>query len=190
MKTTCLTLYCDRSGLFVKRKSDNSNALIKPVVISESSEVDMEDDYEDYGDEMSRQFYASRKQEANKESNVVKNRRLRTTVIDYEFDNWKPDVESCLISPNSLQNYFLILAKEDGALYFFSIPDFDLVFISPQTNCLWTTLVDDPRFGNYNPSLGFIPPESAQKRQRSMTHEGLRTIQANVSSGRVVTLYL
>jgi len=179
MKTTCLTLYCDRSGLFVKRKSDNSNALIRPVVISENSEVDMEDDYEDYGDEISRQFYASRKQESNRESNVVKNRRLRTTVIDYEFDNWQPDIESCLVPPTVSQNYFLILAKEDGALYFFSIPDFELVFVSPQTNSLWTTLVDDPKFGNYNPSLGFIPPEANQKRQRPMVHEGLRTIQAS-----------
>uniref|UniRef100_A0A7E4VIG7 MMS1_N domain-containing protein n=1 Tax=Panagrellus redivivus TaxID=6233 RepID=A0A7E4VIG7_PANRE len=181
-KTTCLTLYKDNSGLFRRRAADNSNALPKIVIVPDDADPENDDNLPEDPDEVSKEFYSTRKRDIRKESNVEKNRRLRTTVIDSEFDNWTAQTDSSLPNPAGVEpGYFLLLAKEDGGIYFFAIPSFDLVFVAPGANSLWTVLVDDPHFGKYNKSLGFEPPEDNEpqvKRARPMTG-GLRSYHTN-----------
>ena len=185
-KTTCIALYCDISGLFIQRKSDNSNALPKPVIIDDNDQITLHENAPEDADEISKYFYTTKKHDKSRESNVEKNRRLRTSIIDQEFDNWKPQFDSAVKNPKYIESkYFLIIAKEDGALYFFLLPTFQLVFVAPSASSLWTTLVDDPRYGKYNPSFGFEQAEENGETPKRAANQGridgIRAVQASVS---------
>uniref|UniRef100_A0A914YBR5 Cleavage/polyadenylation specificity factor A subunit C-terminal domain-containing protein n=1 Tax=Panagrolaimus superbus TaxID=310955 RepID=A0A914YBR5_9BILA len=180
-KASCLTIYQDKSGLFVQRKSDNSNALPKSIVVDDPDDIGLNDNLPENADEISNYFYHTKKTyQLNRESNVEKNRRLRTSIIDNEFDNWQPQIDSFVTNPNDVYpSFFLIVAKEDGSLYFFSIPSFELVFVAPNAASVWTTLVDDPRYAKYNPTFGFQTfDEPKIKRSKPMAADGIRALQA------------
>lgn len=64
--------------------------------------------------------------------------------VDQEFDDWAPKLETDVQNPNHvLPTYWLLLTRENGNLYIYSIPEMQLVYMIKKFNSLPEVLKDD-----------------------------------------------
>lgn len=64
--------------------------------------------------------------------------------VDQEFEDWAPKLETDVQNPNHvLPTYWLILARENGNLYVYGIPEMHLVYMVKKFNLLPNVLQDD-----------------------------------------------
>lgn len=116
--------------------SDGFSRLKKEEAMEEGHEETDDIDLFLYGDD--------EKKEPKKAQAKEKQTKKKIIRVDQEFDDWAPKLDTDVQDPNHiLPTYWMLLTRENGNLYIYSVPEIQLVYMVRKFNSLPEILKDD-----------------------------------------------